>query len=61
MGAWNYIMIPLRTAARAAGRSTEFFPNYIGRPTAASPATGYGSEHTRQIQNLLNSAFSVTK
>ena len=39
MGAWHYIFFVMRIAmANSKARVTE--PNYVGRPPAASPATG---------------------
>jgi len=58
MGSWSFVSHHLRTAGRAAGRSNDFFPTYIGRAAAASPATGYGAEHTAQLESFVSGVLS---
>lgn len=58
MGSWYFISPHLRTAGRAAGKGNDFFPLYHGRPAAASPATGYGTEHTAQLESFVSAVLS---
>jgi 2-oxoglutarate dehydrogenase E1 component len=54
MGAWRYLHC--RFGATLAGRMPF---TCISRPAAASPATGSGSSHKLEQQELLNQAFSA--
>jgi len=60
MGAWSFMAAHLRTALKPT-RGTSFFPRYIGRPSAASPATGYFSEHVSQWLAIANDLFGNKK
>jgi len=60
MGAWSFVDPHLRTAARQT-RGDNARIIYNGRPAAASPATGYGSEHKSQLAKFMDSSFSKTK
>jgi len=60
MGAWSFMAAHLRTALKPT-RGTSFFPRYIGRPSAASPATGYLSEHVSQWLAIANDLFGNKK
>jgi 2-oxoglutarate dehydrogenase E1 component len=57
MGAWNWIAPHIRTAMNDS-RGAGFFPQYIGRPAAASPATGSHSEHTAQFNAIMTNTFA---
>lgn len=35
------------------------FSSYIGRPTAASPATGSKAQHLKELANLLDDAMAI--
>jgi 2-oxoglutarate dehydrogenase E1 component len=50
-GAWNYILPRFETALNSS-RDTR----YMGRPCAASTATGSKAQHTRELNNFLNEA-----
>jgi len=60
MGSWTYIdrrledvLIELDGACRR--------PRYVGRPEAASPATGNHSRHVREQQKLIDEALTVSQ
>ena len=36
-------------------------PIYVGRPEAASPATGNGQRHLRELQTFLDQAIAVDR
>ncbi len=36
-------------------------PEYVGRPAAASPATGHGATHKLQLESFLNDALTIDK
>jgi len=61
MGSWNFVSPHLRSAGLASGRTKEFFPTYIGRAAAASPATGYGAEHTAQLEAFITGVLTTSK
>jgi len=50
-GAWTYVQ-PRFYTALTGSRDV----NYIGRPTAASPATGSKAAHLKEVSNLLEDA-----
>ena len=54
MGAWSYVWPRLRVAA---GNAMEL--HYIGRPERASPAEGYGSDHTIEQARIVAEALEV--
>jgi 2-oxoglutarate dehydrogenase E1 component len=58
MGAWHYVREPLEDICAAIGRGDEKI-RYVGRPPAASPATGVLSKHVAQQAALVNEALSV--
>lgn len=57
-GAWTWISPHLRTAIKS-DRGNDFFPEYVGRPAAAAPATGLGSEHQSQYTQMMADAFAM--
>ena len=50
-GAWTFIQKRVHTAS---GK----WPTYIGRPTAAAPATGYAWKHKQQSAAIMQEAFA---
>jgi 2-oxoglutarate dehydrogenase E1 component len=58
MGAWTFVNPRLEevmeTVGMRAGR-----PVYVGRPEAASPATGLARNHLREQEALVNAALNV--
>jgi len=58
MGAWHYIGEPLEDICAATGRGGERI-RYVGRPPAASPATGVLSKHLTQQAALVNEALTL--
>eukprot|EP00027_Filamoeba_sp_ATCC50430_P006055 CAMPEP_0168557048 /NCGR_PEP_ID=MMETSP0413-20121227/9210_1 /TAXON_ID=136452 /ORGANISM="Filamoeba nolandi, Strain NC-AS-23-1" /LENGTH=1036 /DNA_ID=CAMNT_0008588039 /DNA_START=93 /DNA_END=3203 /DNA_ORIENTATION=+ len=60
MGSWNWIAPHLRTAGKGV-HGQHFWPMYAGRPSSASPATGYSWEHKRELVNLINAALAPAK
>ena len=57
-GAWNFIEPNLEWVLTRIGADTKR-PVYVGRPAAASPATGLGSQHKAQQTALLNDALKI--
>lgn len=53
-GAWSYVQ-PRFLTALANTKSIR----YVGRPVAASPATGNKIQHEKEIKNLLDESFAV--
>ena len=53
-GAWSYVRPRIVTAARDV---RPLSPSYAGRKPAASTATGYGSWHTKEMEEFLNTAL----
>jgi len=53
-GAWSYVQPRFRTALNDAKSIS-----YAGRPVSASPATGNGVKHVKEIKNLLDASFAV--
>ena len=53
-GAWTYVRPRIATAARDVRPLT---PGYAGRKPAASTATGYGSWHAKEVEELLSTAL----
>ena len=56
-GAWYSTQHHVR---KAIGRE-EHYLEYAGRPFLAAPAVGYMSLHNKQLEDLLNEAFGLTK
>jgi len=56
MGAWTFMYFNFKTTFRKIQDKREL--NYIGRPPAASPATGSFYQHKREQSKLLNDALS---
>ncbi|EKF32027.1 2-oxoglutarate dehydrogenase subunit, putative [Trypanosoma cruzi marinkellei] len=59
MGSWAYVRPRFQKLMRHLGleKPGTFF-KYIGRPTAASPSTGYGSVHVEEENELVAQALS---
>jgi 2-oxoglutarate dehydrogenase E1 component len=53
-GAWAYVRPRIVTAARDV---RDVAPFYAGRKPAASTATGYGSWHAKEVEELLSTAL----
>ena len=58
MGAWTWIDRRIEEAAMAAQRSRAR-PRYVGRPEAASPATGFYKVHQAEQEALIEEALAV--
>jgi 2-oxoglutarate dehydrogenase E1 component len=56
MGAWLYIIEPLEQILTNSKHLTSK-PKYVGRVACASPATGYGSYHSKEQKALINEAL----
>ena len=56
MGAYAYINPRVMTATRDLNQE-EKRARYVGRPVSAAPATGIGSVHQLEYQNILNGVF----
>jgi len=59
MGAWLYITEPLEQVLANINHLT-LRPQYIGRVACASPATGYGSYHSKEQKALINEALGLS-
>jgi 2-oxoglutarate dehydrogenase E1 component len=57
MGCWQFVQDRILTATKTLNNKP-VFPAYVGRPTMASTAEGYGAVHQRQQQALLELALS---
>jgi 2-oxoglutarate dehydrogenase E1 component len=57
MGAWAFVQPYIDWVMDQMGRSGER-PHYVGRPAAASPATGLMRTHLKQLQTFLDEAFA---
>lgn len=53
MGGWRFIRTPTQPLLDASRRKLR----YIGRPEAASPATGSYKRHNQEQQEILEAAF----
>ena len=58
MGAWLYITEPLEQILANINHLT-LRPKYAGRVACASPATGYGSYHSKEQKALINEALDL--
>ncbi len=58
MGAWTFAQPFIEEVLEAIGASTKR-PRYIGRPAAASPATGLHKRHLRQQKALVDAALTL--
>ena len=59
-GPWHFVDRRIEAAMAAAGcQATR--PIYVGRPEAASPATGNGQRHLRELQTFLDQAITVDR
>jgi len=57
MGCWSYVQPRIDTALLGAGITKRV--SYIGRNPAASPATGNGTIHQAEVDQLLHTAFDT--
>jgi len=57
MGAWSFIN-PYIEETLIAIKAKQTRPEYVGRPAAASTATGIASKHKKEHQAVLDSAFT---
>jgi len=57
MGAWTYVQPRIATALRDINGLEA---HYVGRPAAASPATGTPAIHKAELRKFLDQAFSET-
>jgi len=58
MGAWTYVNPHLEEVMEAVGMAASR-PIYVGRPEAASPATGLARNHQREQETLVREALTV--
>ncbi len=58
MGAWYFVEEQMQAVINPGGQGRQL--RYIGRPTAASPATGAHKVHADQQATLVNESFAVT-
>ena len=57
MGAWTYVSDHIEQAIDAQ-RDSARYPRYVGRPEAASPASGYNKVHLREQDALVMEALT---
>ncbi len=58
MGAWQFVEDNIESAlGRLDVRSKR--PRYVGRPAAASPATGLMSVHLKEVEAYLSEALTL--
>jgi 2-oxoglutarate dehydrogenase E1 component len=57
MGAWTFVSDQIEQQMDAS-RASVRYPRYVGRPEAASPATGYNKVHQREQQALVTEALT---
>lgn len=58
MGAWFFVSPRLEVLLEELG-AREPRPAYAGRPSSASPATGFASQHAREQARLVEDALGV--
>ncbi|MBP0447087.1 2-oxoglutarate dehydrogenase E1 component [Roseomonas sp. SSH11] len=58
MGAWNYIDRKIEDVLTKVGNKAKR-PSYVGRPAAASPATGLAKVHAQQQEALVRQALGL--
>jgi 2-oxoglutarate dehydrogenase E1 component len=58
MGAWTYVSDQIEQVIDANGGDRTRYPRYVGRPEAASPATGYNKVHQREQEALVMEALT---
>jgi 2-oxoglutarate dehydrogenase complex dehydrogenase (E1) component-like enzyme len=58
MGAWYFVEEQMQPMICPGGQGRQL--RYVGRPTAASPATGAHKVHSDQQATLVNEAFAVS-
>jgi len=57
MGAWQWARPRLESLLAKLGRADDTV-RYVGRKAAASPATGYGWQHNKEVADLLKGMFA---
>ncbi len=59
MGAWNFADRRIEQVLGGLGIAAKR-PSYVGRPEAASPATGLAKRHVKEQAKLVDAALNVT-
>jgi len=59
MGAWTFVDRRIEAVLEEIKHPTSRRPRYVGRPEAASPATGYAKRHEAEQNALLAEALNV--
>ena len=57
MGAWKFIEELIEESLSDLNHNF-LRPQYVGRISSASPATGYASQHKKEQEELINQALS---
>ena len=60
MGSWFFVDNRIEQVMADAGCTKFSRPRYVGRPEAASPATGSLSRHLKEQEKLINEALDIT-
>ncbi|RHZ11972.1 hypothetical protein DYB37_005326 [Aphanomyces astaci] len=58
MGFWSYVSPRIETALTKISHDSRR-PTYIGRPTSAAPATGYGAVHVLEQNRIVKKALGL--
>ena len=58
MGSWHFVRDDIEQAMMKIAMATQR-PEYAGRKAAASPATGSGSRHNREQEQLVKQALGI--
>jgi 2-oxoglutarate dehydrogenase E1 component len=58
MGAWTFVDRRLEAVLNEIDADQKR-PRYVGRPEAASPATGNGARHRREQEKLVDDALTL--
>ncbi|CAK4069187.1 unnamed protein product [Aphanomyces euteiches] len=58
MGFWTYVSPRIETAVKTI-LSDSRRPTYVGRPTSAAPATGYGAVHVLEQNRIVKKALDL--
>jgi 2-oxoglutarate dehydrogenase E1 component len=59
MGAWCHVAPMIEETMAGLGMSGQGRPDYVGRPAAASPATGLASRHAKEQARLIDQALAL--
>lgn len=60
-GAWSFVDRRIEKVIGESGNKACTRPRYVGRPEAASPATGSGARHKYEQEKLVDEAITITK